>query len=339
MYEEVLAENSEISHEDISQRVILETSIGDILETGGYPPKRMSNLAVGRQGGKAAYMNEIIAGGLSADIMDYLQRDSYFTGVEYGRVDVQRVIDSLHIAEGHLVIDEAAQNAFEALLLARYQMFKSVYFHRTVRAAELMLVHSTRLADQTLGLTDLADIGRYLGLTDEIVLEKLTALKDNSPDLREARNLALDFRNRRLVKCVFEKTIQRRDGMSEQLFAKDKVRRRVTREIAREAGVDSMRVYLDVPTTPSVPNTYTREALRSVRILIPEGKRKVMGEIPLSKLPLVGSIAGYMDILRVYTTMKNRRSVEAATRRLFEEEGLVGPTDARLAPKYDNQLT
>ena len=121
MYEEVMAVKKETSHEDISQRIIRETSIRDILEGNGFSSKKMSEFAVGKQRTKEPFMNEIIAGGLSADMMDYLRRDSYFTGVEYGEVDTQRVIDSLHVAERHLVIDDAALYAFEALLLARYE--------------------------------------------------------------------------------------------------------------------------------------------------------------------------------------------------------------------------
>lgn len=102
MYEEVLAEKTGVTHEDISQRIVLETSIRDILEKNGFSPKKMAAFAVGKQKTRPHYMNEIIAGGLSADMMDYLLRDSYFTGVEYGKVDVQRVIDSLQVAEGHL---------------------------------------------------------------------------------------------------------------------------------------------------------------------------------------------------------------------------------------------
>jgi len=184
MYEEVLSESNRASHEDISQRVILETSIRDILNRNGFSPKKMSEFAVGRQKTKSPFMNEIIAGSLSADMMDYLPRDSYFTGVEYGKVDAQRVIDSLHVAEGHLVIDDAALYAFEALLLARYEMFKAVYFHRTVRAAEVMLVRSMKLSDSVLGLTDLSDLGRYLELTDEVVLQKLVNLEPSTPSSR-----------------------------------------------------------------------------------------------------------------------------------------------------------
>src|SRR5271154_7163511 len=47
--------------------------------------------------------------------MDYLLRDSYFTGVEYGKVDIHRVIHSLQVLEGHLVVEQAALYAFEAI--------------------------------------------------------------------------------------------------------------------------------------------------------------------------------------------------------------------------------
>ncbi len=323
MYEEVLSEKTKTSHEDISQRVITETSISDILARNGFSPRRMSEFAVGRQKSRPPFMNEIIAGSLSADMMDYLPRDSYFTGVEYGKVDAQRVIDSLHVAEGHLVIDDAAVYAFEALLLARYEMFKAVYFHRTVRAAELMLVRSMQLADDVLGLTDLSDIERYLGLTDEVVLRGLVTLKPSSPDLREARRLAQDFRDRKLVKCAFEKLVQRKEKATGGLLEGVEARARTVADIARAAGVDPGRVYLDVPTTPSVPYTYSKEALTSVGLLKLKGAKKVVKAVPLDELPIVGSIAGFMDMLRVYTTAENRSAVERATSRLFKDQDFV----------------
>ncbi|MDG6898442.1 MAG: HD domain-containing protein, partial [Nitrososphaerota archaeon] len=298
MYEDVLAGKS---HEEISQRVILETSIGDILNRNGFSPRRMSEFAVGRQRNRPPFMNEIIAGSLSADMMDYLPRDSYFTGVEYGKVDAQRVMDSLHVAGGHLVIDDAALYAYEALLLARYEMFKAVYFHRTVRAAELMLVRSMQLADEVLGLTDLSDLSKYLDLTDEIVIHRLVTLDPATPALKEARRLASDFNDRRLVKCAFERVVQRKEEKVGLLFADESARRKAVAGIARASGVAPGKLYLDVPTTPSVPYTYSKGVLREVSLLRSEGKRRVVKAVPLSELSLVGSIAGFMDVLRVYT--------------------------------------
>jgi HD superfamily phosphohydrolase len=323
MYEEVLAERTNITHEDISQRIVLETPVRDTLERHGFSARKMSAFAVGKQSRRPPFMNEIIAGGLSADIMDYLLRDSYFTGVEYGKVDIRRVIDSLQVAKGRLAVENAALYAFEALLLARYEMFKAVYFHRTVRAAELMLVQSMKLADGALGLTDLSDLDSYLELTDEIVLQRLANLSPSTPELKEARQLALDFRNRNLVKCVFERLVQRRDQMVSRLFAKGRVREQVTAELAEAAGVDRMHVFLDVPTTPSVPYTSSREAFTSVRLVQTRDGRRVTKSVPLSELPLVGSIAGFMDVLRIYTTAENRRPVERATTEMFKGKSFI----------------
>src|SRR5208282_4806272 len=124
MYEEVLAEKTNVTHEDISQRIVLGTPIRDVLEKNGFSAKKMSAFAVGKQNKRPLFMNEIIAGGLSADIMDYLLRDSYFTGVEYGKVDVHRIINSFQVVEQKLAISQAAVFAFEALMISRYEMFR-----------------------------------------------------------------------------------------------------------------------------------------------------------------------------------------------------------------------
>jgi len=322
-FEEVLADKAATTHEDISQRVIRKTSISDMLSKHGFSPKKMSDFAVGKQSTKPPFMNEIIAGGLSADIMDYLLRDSYFTGVEYGKVDVQRVIDSLRVADKHLAVDNAGLYAFEALLLARYEMFKAVYFHRTVRAAELMLAYSMKLADESLHLTDLSNIENYLEMTDERVLHDLVSLDPVDTERKEAKRLALDFRDRRLVKCVFEQLVQRRDRVVEQLFERSRMREQVVLDIAEKAKVDRNHIYLDVPTTPSVPYTSSREAPTSIKVVYGEGRNLKPRDIPLSELPLVGSIAGYMDILRIYTTAENRIPVEKATSHLFSDGGYM----------------
>jgi uncharacterized protein len=317
MFEEVLAERGRMTHEDISQRIVVETQVADVLKKHGHNPKKMSELAVGKRNTGEPFMNEVIAGGMSADMMDYLRRDSYFTGVQYGRVDAERVVGSMHVAGGHLAIDDAALQAFEALLIARYEMFKAVYFHRTVRAAELMLVSSMKLADDELMLTDLSDLDGYIELTDEIVLQRLTTINPSRNELRQAKRLALDFRDRKLVKCVFERLVQRRDKAVGRILGNRRVREQVRSEIASVAQIDPIDIYIDVPTTPSIPYTSSREALTSVRLMKSVAGKKTLRQIPLSDLPLVGSIAGYMDIIRVYTTQTARDQVARAANRVL----------------------
>jgi HD superfamily phosphohydrolase len=319
LFEEVLTEKTGLGHEDISQRIVLESDIAEILEKYGVSPKRMSLLCVGKQK-THAFMNEAIAGGLSADIMDYLLRDSYFTGVEYGKVDIHRVIHSLDVMGDHLVLDQAALYAFEALLIARYEMFKAVYFHRTVRAAELMLAHSMALADEELGLTNISRIDAYLKLTDEVVVYRLTSLPRKNQRLRLARKLAEDYNNRKLVKCVFEKVMQRKDRVVEKIFSQKRFRNELIGDIARQAGVDEASIYVDVPTTPSVPHTYTRQALNSITLVSEDYSGKHSEKISITELPLVGSITGFTDVLRVYSLPEQRNRVAQAVQTIFGRE-------------------
>ena len=319
LFEEVLTEKTGLTHEDMSQRIVLESDIRGILEKRGISPRGMSQLCVGKKKAQP-FMNEVIAGGLSADIMDYLLRDSYFTGVEYGKVDIRRVIDSLEVMDGHLVLDQAALYAFEALLIARYEMFKAVYFHRTVRAAELMLAHSMALADEELGLTDVSRIDNYLRLTDEVVVNSLTSLRPKNRKLRLARTLAENYNNRRLVKCVFERVMQRKDRVVEKIFSQKRFRTKLIEDIARQAKVDPTSVYLDVPTTPSVPHTYTREALNSITLVSKDFAGKRTEKISITELPLVGSITGFTDVLRVYSVAEHRDQVARAVQKIFGRE-------------------
>jgi uncharacterized protein len=319
LFEEVLTEKTHLGHEDMSQRIVLESDIREILEKYSISPKRISQLCVGKQK-THAFMNEVIAGGLSADIMDYLLRDSYFTGVEYGKVDIHRVIHSLDVMGDHLVLDQAALYAFEALLIARYEMFKAVYFHRTVRAAELMLAHSMALADEELGLTNISKIDAYLKLTDEVVVYRLTSLPRQNQKLRLARKLAENYNNRKLVKCVFEKVMQRKDRVVEKIFSQKRFRNELIGDIARQADVDATGIYVDVPTTPSVPHTYTRQALNSITLVSEDFSGKHSEKISITELPLVGSITGFTDVLRVYSLPEQRNKVARAVQTIFGRE-------------------
>jgi uncharacterized protein len=325
LFEEVLSEKSDLSHEDVSQRIVSESEVADVLRRNGYQPSKMSKLCVGKSKGQP-FLNQIIAGGLSADMMDYLLRDTYFTGVEYGKVDIQRVIDSLGVSgDGHLMLERAALYAFEALLIARYEMFKAVYFHRTVRAAELMLAHSMTLADKELRLTDLSKIERVLRLTDEVVLQQLVDLEPRTPELKIAQKLAANYMQRKLVKCVFEKVMQRRERTIQRIFSKKRFRDELAADIAQSAGVKPSNIYIDVPNTPSVPYTSERQAFNSITLFSNDayGGRKRTETVPISELPLVGSIAGFMDILRIYTFSEHRKKIIGAVETIFGKDDFL----------------
>jgi uncharacterized protein len=121
------------SHEDISiliMRVLnkefdgqLETALE--IFTGRHPKK---------------FLSQLVAGQLDVDRMDYLNRDSFFTGVAEGVIGYDRIIKMLCVKDGNLVVEEKAIYSIEKFLVSRRLMYWQVYLHKTVLGAEMMLV-------------------------------------------------------------------------------------------------------------------------------------------------------------------------------------------------------
>ncbi len=304
IFEEVLQRKKKASHEEIGRDLILKTEIGDVISKSGFDKKLITKLAFGDS--KFQFMNEIISGALSADMMDYLLRDGYFTGAEHAKIDHKRITQSLDVHQKKLALEKSALYSFESMMHSRYQMFKAVYFHKTVRAAEVMLLESIRLAYDELGFSNLS-WNDYVCLTDDYVLEKLVSLPPKTPELKKAKKFAIDYQNRDLFKCVFERMLT-----SKSL---DKVKTtKLRQELSRKSKVDENEIFVDTSITSSIPLSPSKKESKSI-ILITKGNHKFEAqEIPISKIPLVSTMSGFMNILRIYTNRKNRKKVEIAAK-------------------------
>ena len=86
------------------------------------------------------FLQQLVSGQLDVDRMDYLNRDSYFTGVSEGVIGYDRILTMLTVHEGRLMVEEKAIYSIEKFLVARRLMYWQVYLHKTVLAAEQMLV-------------------------------------------------------------------------------------------------------------------------------------------------------------------------------------------------------
>ncbi|VVC05422.1 Deoxyguanosinetriphosphate triphosphohydrolase-like protein [uncultured archaeon] len=309
LFEEVLHKKRKISHEKIGEKLILKSEIGDVISKNGFNKSFISKLAFGSS--KYQFMNEIISGGLSADMMDYLLRDSYFTGAEHARIDFKRIINSLDVHQKKLSLNKSALYSFESMMISRYQMFKAVYFHKTVRAAEVMLLESMLLADDELGLTA-SNLGNYVKFTDEYLISKLISLPKSNSQLKRASLLAQDYQERRLLKCVYEKIFMKpRMGKINAI--------NLQHDIARKARVDEGEVFIDISKTPSIPLTPSKKESRSIILTSKGFDTKEAYELPISEIPLVSAISGFMDILRVYTRQQFRKKVEMAAEVILGE--------------------
>ncbi len=86
------------------------------------------------------FLSQLISGQLDMDRLDYLRRDSFYSGVSEGVVSSQRIIKMLNIADDTLVVEEKGIYSIEKFIVARRLMYWQVYLHKTVIAAEFMLV-------------------------------------------------------------------------------------------------------------------------------------------------------------------------------------------------------
>lgn len=86
------------------------------------------------------FLYQLIAGQVDVDRMDYLTRDSFFTGVSEGVIGYDRIIKMLTVHDGQLMVEEKAIYSIEKFLVSRRLMYWQVYLHKTVLSAEMMLV-------------------------------------------------------------------------------------------------------------------------------------------------------------------------------------------------------
>ena len=128
-----------LHHEEWTCRMLLgNTEIHQVLSTvsADFPQKVAAVI-------EKKYPKEIVIGLISsqmdADRMDYLLRDAYFTGVNYGTFDLERILRVLRPYRGHIVVKESGMHTVEDYLMSRYQMYWQVYFHPVTRSSEIIL--------------------------------------------------------------------------------------------------------------------------------------------------------------------------------------------------------
>ena len=92
------------------------------------------------------FLHQLVSGQLDMDRMDYLTRDSFFTGVSEGVIGYDRIIKMLNVSDGELVVEEKGIYSIEKFLIARRLMYWQVYLHKTVLCAEQMLIRVLKRA-------------------------------------------------------------------------------------------------------------------------------------------------------------------------------------------------
>jgi hypothetical protein len=173
-----------VSHEDLSLLIMQKINEGpeeqlkgklDLaiqIFTNQYPKK---------------FLHQLISGQLDVDRLDYLSRDSFFTGVSEGVVGYERILKMLTVHNNELVVEEKGINSVEKFLLSRRLMYWQVYQHKTVVASENMLVKIVERAqylyqqnDQAVKTSEVLNyfLGEFSGKLAEINLSLYCQLDD-----------------------------------------------------------------------------------------------------------------------------------------------------------------
>lgn len=160
---------------------------------------------------------QIISSQLDADRMDYLLRDAYFTGADYGRFDLARVLRVMRPYEGGIAFTIDGMHAVEDYILSRFQMYQQVYFHPVSRAMEVILDHLLLRAKDLYDNQPIRQEGfrplllepffnhdwtltDYLKLDDGVLNTYFLHWADSDDDI--LRDLARRFLNRKPLKSV-----------------------------------------------------------------------------------------------------------------------------------------
>ena len=212
------------------------------------------------------YLYQIIHSALDADQLDFLLRDSHYTGVAYGIIDLDRIITTITLFHGELMVEKRGISSLEGMLVARSLMYSSVYFHKTARIAESMLCRAGgSLSDE--------DLQMIWTMSDGEVLKYMRERGGLCGEL------ATRLSYRKLFKSAFRLESESIAGEGEEAemlrervkeLADEKNSGRTEREIERKLSIPEGRVIIDVPD-PSL--TLSEPRLRRTDI-------KVLGEKP-----------------------------------------------------------
>lgn len=123
------------------------------------------------------FLNQLVSSQLDMDRLDYLKRDSFYTGVAEGGINAERLITMLHVVDNNLVIEEKGIYSVEKFLMARRFMYWQVYLHKTGLVAEQLLIRILKRAKELLGK------GEVLGCSANLMffMEKRISKNDFTP--------------------------------------------------------------------------------------------------------------------------------------------------------------
>ncbi|MDN5309348.1 MAG: uncharacterized protein PWP14_742 [Methanolobus sp.] len=277
-------------HEDIRE-ILRKGELAEILADHGINPARIEKHIKGETD-----FGKILNSEIDVDKMDYLVRDSHYTGVAFGLVDHARLINEMQFYENKLVVATGGVKAAESLLVSRFLMHPSVYYHHVSRIAETMFVRAV----EDLIQQDALDPFELRMMDDSNIFEKIR----NSGGY--AGELAARLDGRKLYKRALYVGFEE---VGDSVLKQRRNVRRIEAEIADMVGIDSKEVLIDIPRDPEIV----------------EMKALVKANGRMLRLDEASHVVATLEQahrdnwkMGVYTTQENRDVVGKAARDFFD---------------------
>ncbi|MDZ4839630.1 MAG: HD domain-containing protein [Bacteroidota bacterium] len=174
-----LVEN--VSHEQLTLHIMNRLSTGrdECMNTA---------IAIFKNEYPKKFLHELISSQLDVDRLDYLRRDSYYTGVQEGAIGSERIIELLNVSNQKLVVEAKGIYSVESYLLARRVMYWQVYLHKAVVGAELLLIRIIRRAKELKNQSYLVNCSEGL----DYFLNRNSVISDENSEQLLENYLAID---------------------------------------------------------------------------------------------------------------------------------------------------
>jgi len=252
--ESILRDSLNVDHVDLTKKLILGTysifqddeqhflssihcnTVTEILEKHHIDTALITQIISGTVKEKT-YLGQMLNSVIDVDQLDYLLRDSHYTGVAYGMIDSQRFFQTIRIHDNRLAIHRKGVGSVENVLMARALMYSSVYFHKTVRIGELMLSKAIEMIHDI-------DPLPYFKMTDA---ELVNALKQKGSFQHE---IVARLKYRQLFKQAYMLSAHQRDEQTSELLKnlEDSLfRRKKEQAFEQTLNIPEGHVIIDVP--------------------------------------------------------------------------------------------
>ena len=292
--ESIVRNTLNVDHVDLSEELILgkydisepgekhfinSSNVYEILNNYGMNSSDIIDVIRGKIN-KSEYLSLLLNSSIDVDQLDYLLRDAYYTGVAYGMIDIERFLQTLMIFNNTLAVEKKGIGVIENILMARTLMYSSIYFHKTVRIAELMLLKAIEL------IPDL-DPFYFFKMTDS---ELLNYLKDKGVFQLE---IATRLKYRKLFKQAYTLDSRLIDDSYDFMIKKleDPIFRREKEiELENEFNIPHGHVIIDIPY-PELHVTEPRINQTNITIIDDDNIRSfddltpIANAIKLKKIP------------------------------------------------------